>query len=71
MVGLAKAAGYSGLPTTPPHSLEQWFHQAANQGSLANYLEGFKHTIAVMRTEEALERVAYYKTLDFIPTGNL
>ena len=61
MVELAKNAQYSELPTSDPEALAAWFHQGANQGSLAKYLEGFKHTIAVMQTEEALERVAYEK----------
>jgi adenosine deaminase len=48
----------TGLPTADPQALAEWFHRGANQGSLAKYLEGFAHTIAVMQTEEALERVA-------------
>src|ERR1700730_3765128 len=59
VIELAKAAGYANLPTADPAALAQWFHRGANQGSLAKYLEGFAHTIAVMQTEEALERVAY------------
>ena len=47
-----------------PQALAQWFHRGANQGSLAKYLEGFSHTIAVMQTEEALERVAYEQAED-------
>src|SRR5207302_9683017 len=37
----------------------RWFHASAASGSLSLYLRGFAHTIAVMQTEEALERVAY------------
>ena len=59
VIDLAKDAGYGELPTADPQALAQWFHRGANQGSLAKYLEGFAHTIAVMQTEEALERVAY------------
>jgi adenosine deaminase len=59
VVELAQAIGYSELPTSDADALRQWFHQGANQGSLAKYLEGFTHTIAVMQTEEALERVVY------------
>ena len=33
----------------------------------AKYLEGFAHTIAVMQTEEALERVAYEQAEDLEP----
>ena len=39
--------------------LPNGFIRARIKGSLAKYLEGFDHTIAVMQTEEALERVAY------------
>src|SRR6202041_3353960 len=64
VIELAKAAGYASLPTADPAALAQWFHRGANQGSLAKYLEGFAHTIAVMQTEEALERVAYEQVED-------
>ena len=69
IIDLARAAGYSELPTTDPEQLAQWFHQGANQGSLAKYLEGFKHTIGVMQTEEALERVAYEQAEDLSKDG--
>jgi adenosine deaminase len=58
-----------GLPTTDPQALAEWFHQGANQGSLAKYLQGFSHTIAVMQTEEALERVAYEQAEDLSKDG--
>jgi adenosine deaminase len=45
------------------------FHQGANRGSLPKYLEGFAHTIAVMQTEEALERVAYEQAEDLSRDG--
>ena len=64
VVELAKDAGYLKLPTDDPQALAQWFHQGANKGNLAKYLEGFSHTIAVMQTEEALERVAYEQVED-------
>jgi adenosine deaminase len=69
IIDLAKKANYSDLPTTNPEELGRWFHQGANQGSLAKYLEGFKHTIAVMQTEEALERVAYEQAEDLARDG--
>ena len=53
VIELAKDAGYRNLPTTDPQALAQWFYRGANRGSLAKYLEGFAHTIAVMQTEEA------------------
>jgi adenosine deaminase len=64
VIELARSAGYRELPTEDAGELAGWFHQGANQGSLAKYLEGFAHTIAVMQSEEALERVAYEQTED-------
>ncbi len=69
IIELAKGAGYTVLPTGDPEALAQWFHRGANQGSLAKYLEGFAHTIAVMQTEEALERVAYEQAEDLSKDG--
>ncbi|MFT5288390.1 MAG: adenosine deaminase [Planctomycetota bacterium] len=56
---LAKKAGYKGLPHDDPAALGAWFHAGADRKSLPLYLEGFMHTIAVMQTAEALERVAF------------
>ena len=69
VIELAKTTKYDHLPTEDPRQLAQWFHQGANQGSLPKYLEGFAHTIAVMQTEEALERVAYEQTEDLSQDG--
>jgi adenosine deaminase len=69
VIELAAQAKYSELPTSDPKALAAWFHQGANQGSLAKYLEGFKHTIAVTQTEEALERVAYEQAEDLSKDG--
>ena len=69
LVELAKDEGYQDLPTADPHLLAQWFHRGANQGSLAKYLEGFHHTIALMQTEEALERIAYEQAEDLSQDG--
>jgi len=59
VIELAKDAGYHGLPTTDPVALASWFHRGAQRGSLPEYLEGFVHTIAVMQSSAALERVAF------------
>lgn len=59
MIELAEAAGYEELPTTDGKALGEWFHRGANRGNLPEYLEGFAHTIALMQTREALERVAF------------
>jgi adenosine deaminase len=69
VIDLAKETKYAELPTSDPVALAQWFHQGANKGSLAKYLEGFAHTIAVMQTEEALERVAYEQAEDLSRDG--
>jgi len=69
VIELAKDANYSELPTEDPEELSRWFHQGANQGSLQKYLEGFAHTIAVMQTEEALERVVYEQAEDLSRDG--
>ncbi len=69
VIDLANDAKYTDLPTGDPDALAEWFHQGANKGSLAKYLEGFAHTIAVMQTEEALERVAYEQAEDLSKDG--
>src|SRR5450755_2417957 len=69
VIELAQSEGYAALPTTDAQALAEWFHQGANHGSLTKYLEGFSHTIAVMQTEEALERVAYEQAEDLSKDG--
>ena len=69
IIELAKSIDYDQLPSQNPEELARWFHQGANQGSLPKYLEGFAHTIAVMQTEEALERVAYEQAEDLSRDG--
>ncbi|TAK36013.1 MAG: adenosine deaminase [Lysobacteraceae bacterium] len=60
IVELARDVGYDGLPTRDPAELARWCHEAATSGgSLALYLRPFAHTIAVMQTTDAIERVAY------------
>ena len=69
VIELAKSEDYHQLPTEDPAALAKWFHHGANHGSLPKYLEGFVHTIAVMQTEEALERVAYEQAEDLNKDG--
>jgi adenosine deaminase len=69
VIDLARDAGYTDLPQADAERLAKWFNQGANQGSLGKYLEGFKHTIAVMQTEEAIERVAYEQAQDLSDDG--
>ena len=59
VIELARDVGYKGLPTEDPLELAAWFHRKESRGDLPLYLEGFRHTCAVMQTEEGLERVAY------------
>ena len=69
LIDLARESGYTRLPTEEPEALAAWFLRGANQGSLPKYLEGFTHTIAVMQTPEALERVAYEQVEDLKHDG--
>src|SRR5580698_2335315 len=69
VIDLAKDARYAELPTADPEVLAQWFYRGASQGSLAKYLEGFAHTIAVMQAEDALERIAYEQAEDLSRDG--
>jgi len=69
IIELARDAKYAKLPTEDPQALAAWFFQGANTGSLSEYLKGFAHTIAVMQTEEALERVAYEEVQDLKNDG--
>jgi adenosine deaminase len=50
-------------------ALGRWFAEAADSGSLVRYLETFDHTVAVMQTEAALERVARECVLDLADDG--
>jgi adenosine deaminase len=69
VIDLARQEKYSDLPTRDPAALADWFHQGAHKGSLAKYLEGFAHTVAVMQSENALERVAYEQAEDLSKDG--
>lgn len=55
---LAAETGYRDLPTTDPAELGGWFTAAADSGSLERYLETFAHTVGVLQTADALQRVA-------------
>jgi adenosine deaminase len=59
VLDLAAKCGYEGLTETEPKALAEAFFAGADKGSLPEYLQGFGHTIAVMQTAEALDRVAY------------
>ena len=55
---LARETGYDELPAETAADLAVWFRDAADSGSLERYLETFAHTVGVMQTVGALERVA-------------
>lgn len=57
------------MPESDPAALARWFHAGAARGSLPEYLEGFRHTIAVMQNAPALERVAYELVEDMAQDG--
>ncbi len=59
VLDLAAKSGYAELPHADEERLAEWFAAGAARGSLALYLEGFRHTIALLQTAEALERVAF------------
>lgn len=66
---LAKEHHYEALPTEDAGELAQWFHRGAQRGNLPEYLEGFAHTIGVMQTRDALERVAFEFIEDMAQDG--
>jgi adenosine deaminase len=69
VIELAAESGYTGLPTRDSAELATWFHRGAQRGNLPEYLEGFKHTVAVMQTPESLERAAFEFIEDMFHDG--
>jgi adenosine deaminase len=66
---LAKDIAYTGLPTSDPDELREWFIADSPGSDLVRYLEGFSHTTAVMQTRDQLERVASESALDLARDG--
>ncbi|GAB3485813.1 adenosine deaminase [Nocardiopsis coralliicola] len=58
VIDLARETGYTDLPAATPEKLSTWFAEASSSGTLERYLETFTHTVGVMQTRAALERVA-------------
>ncbi len=54
---IASEVGHE-LPAGDAASLQAWFEESADSGSLERYLETFQHTVAVMQRAEDLRRVA-------------
>jgi adenosine deaminase len=65
---LAAPVGHR-LPAEDAESLGLWFAESADSGSLVRYLETFEHTVGVMQTEAALERVARECVADLAADG--
>ncbi|MCW2782413.1 MAG: Adenine deaminase [Marmoricola sp.] len=57
IVELAAEVGHE-LPAPDAESLGRWFVESADSGSLVRYLETFDHTVAVMQTATAIQRIA-------------
>ncbi|MGY2066852.1 adenosine deaminase [Blastococcus sp. SYSU DS0619] len=66
---LADELGYRALPAADAEALGRWFREAADSGSLVQYLETFAHTVGVMQTPEAVQRVARECALDLAADG--
>lgn len=67
LLELADDVGHR-LPARSPDELAAWFYQGES-GSLVTYLAAFEHTLAVMQTPEAVERIAYEAALDVAEDG--
>lgn len=67
VLDLAEEIGHA-LPADSAEGLANWFDQGSSK-SLEQYLEAFSHTIAVMQTPEALDRVAFEAVEDLAGDG--
>ena len=68
IIDLARQQGHA-LPTRDPGELAVWFHRGADRLDLGLYLETFQHTVGVMQTAEALQRVAQECAADLAADG--
>jgi adenosine deaminase len=66
---LAVTEGYANLPTNNPVEFAKWIKDACDSGSLETYLETFAHTVGVMQSYAAIERVAYECAVDHANDG--
>ena len=57
IVDLAGEIGHE-VPAADAVSLQTWFEESADSGSLERYLQTFDHTVAVMQSADNLRRVA-------------
>ena len=65
---LAESTGYDRLPSYQLEELTDWFFQGES-ASLEAYLNAFAHTVGVMQTADAIERVAYETVQDLAGHG--
>lgn len=68
VVELAADSGWD-LPEAEAHKLNRWFTDSADSGSLEKYLDTFTHTVQVMQTADAIERVAREAAVDLAADG--
>jgi adenosine deaminase len=68
IIDLARQHDYRELPAWDPESLADWFDQGKS-GSLERYLQAFRHTVAVMQTPGALQRIAAEAVADLAADG--
>lgn len=67
---LADACGWTPrLPSTDLDELAAWFVRGAETRDILQYLATFEHTVAVLQTAEALERVAAEAVADLAADG--
>lgn len=66
---LAREINFTGLPTSDPDELRDWFVADAPGSDLVRYLEGFAFTTVVMQTRDQIERVASEAALDLARDG--
>ena len=69
VVDLAAACGYQDLPAADAGGLVAWLTGAAPRGRLELYLDAFQHTVAVMQSRDALQRVAAECATDLADDG--
>ena len=68
LLELADLSGHV-LPADTADALGEWCVRTSSAGTLAGYLEPFRHTVAVMQTAAALTRVAHEAVLDLAADG--
>lgn len=67
LLDLAEQAGVT-MPVSDPEQLATWFNQSGS-GSLVEYLKAFDQTVAVLQTQEAIERTTFEAAEDHHADG--